>query len=293
MAPLGLREIIPTTMGEPLQYKEFPQFIEICKEHNVKLNLTTNGSFYGRGVDAWARMIVPVTVDVKVSWNGATAETQEKIMKGSKFSTQIENLKHFIRVRDEIERNGGNRCSVTLQLTFMESNLNEIPDIVKMAIDFGCDRVKGHHLWAHFKEIADQNLRRSPESIARWNEVAKRCRDFVATHPLPNGKQLILANFFDLDPSAAAVESKSSPIHPAAVCPFLGKEAWVNHEGRFDPCCAPDEQRKSLGSFGNVKNEGESMLDIWQSESYQKLVRDYAERPLCQGCNMRQPPGRE
>lgn len=29
MAPLGLREIIPTTMGEPLQYKYFPQMIEL------------------------------------------------------------------------------------------------------------------------------------------------------------------------------------------------------------------------------------------------------------------------
>jgi len=83
MAPRGLREVIPTTMGEPLQYKEFPQILDICREWNVKLNLTTNGSFFGPGVDNWARLIVPVTVDVKISWNGATEDTQQKIMKGS------------------------------------------------------------------------------------------------------------------------------------------------------------------------------------------------------------------
>jgi hypothetical protein len=40
--------------------------------------------------------------------------------------------------------------------------------------------------------------------------------------------------------------SGSTTIHPQSVCPFLGKEAWVNHSGRFDPCCSPDQQRLSL-----------------------------------------------
>jgi MoaA/NifB/PqqE/SkfB family radical SAM enzyme len=165
MAPLGLKEIIPTTMGEPLQYKAFPEIIELCKEFKLKLNLTTNGSFYSRGLEAWSRMIVPVASDVKFSWNGATEDTQRNVMKGSTLVTQIKNLKRFIAIRDEIAEQGGNRCSVTRQLTFMEVNLTEIPAIVAMAVENGLDRVKGHHLWAHFDEIADQTLRRSNEYI--------------------------------------------------------------------------------------------------------------------------------
>lgn len=290
MAPRGLREVIPTTMGEPLQYKEFPQILDICREWNVKLNLTTNGSFFGPGVDHWARLIIPVTVDVKISWNGATEDTQQKIMKGSNLATQLTNLRHFIKIRDQIAADGGNYCSVTLQLTFMEQNLSEIPAIVALAIETGCDRVKGHHLWAHFDQIADQNLRRSTESITHWNAVAKQCRDYATSHPLRNGNVLKLDNFFDLELSAAAADASNSPIHPDAVCPFLGKEAWINHEGRFDPCCAPDEQRKSLGSFGNVTLPGQSLEEIWHGAEYKGLVANYLTKPLCHSCNMRQPP---
>eukprot|EP00614_Pseudopedinella_elastica_P020449 CAMPEP_0172631388 /NCGR_PEP_ID=MMETSP1068-20121228/178885_1 /TAXON_ID=35684 /ORGANISM="Pseudopedinella elastica, Strain CCMP716" /LENGTH=833 /DNA_ID=CAMNT_0013442511 /DNA_START=201 /DNA_END=2699 /DNA_ORIENTATION=- len=271
MAPLGTREAIPTTMGEPLMYKEFPKFIDLCSG-SVKMNLTTNGSFFppsGKTVSQWAELIAPVTVDVKISWNGSTQNTQQKIMKNSNLDTQKRNLKEFINVRDRVASEGGNYCSVTLQLTFMEQNLSEIPDIVRFAIECGCDRVKGHHLWAHFTEIEGEDLRRSKASIDRWNRIAAQCRDYASAHPLKNMKRLRLDNFFALDHSASAeqgdkiTEQTNSPIHPEAVCPFLGKEAWVNHEGRFDPCCAPDEQRKSLGDFGNINEPGNSLMEIW------------------------------
>jgi MoaA/NifB/PqqE/SkfB family radical SAM enzyme len=197
MAPLGLKEIIPTTMGEPLQYKEFPMIIKLCHEYNVKLNLTTNGSFIGAGVEFWANLIVPVAVDVKFSWNGATEETQKKIMKGSSLNKHVENLKKFISIRDSVANSGGNYCSVTLQMTFMEQNLHEIAAVVALAVEHGCDRVKGHHLWTHFDEIKHENLRRSEESILRWNKVAKQCRDYVLKNKLKNGKTLKLVNFFD------------------------------------------------------------------------------------------------
>jgi hypothetical protein len=67
---LGLKEIIPTTMGEPLMYKEFPKIIELCHRYGIKMNLTTNGSFYGRGVRDWAYLLLPICVDIKISWNG-------------------------------------------------------------------------------------------------------------------------------------------------------------------------------------------------------------------------------
>ena len=284
-APLGLREIIPTTMGEPLQYKDFPKFIDLCVEFKIRLNLTTNGSFVGRGAHAWAELICPVGSDVKISWNGATEATQESIMKGSKLSTQLQNLKTFIAVRDRIASEpGGNRCSVTLQLTFMEKNLQEIPAIVLLAIENGCDRVKGHHLWAHFREIKDEDLRRSKESILRWNEVVKKCHQLSETFLLPNGRKVKLENFSLLDADTYVHVG----ISDQAVCPFLGKEAWVNNYGRFDPCCAPDEERKSLGNFGLVTDS--SIMDIWNSSSYQELVKSYQSKQLCRTCTMRKLP---
>lgn len=69
-APHGLREIIPSTMGEPLLYDQFEGILDLCHRYGVKLNLTTNGTFPRLGVEEWAKRIVPVTSDVKISWNG-------------------------------------------------------------------------------------------------------------------------------------------------------------------------------------------------------------------------------
>ncbi len=276
-----LREIIPSTMGEPLLYENFPEFIELCKEFHVKLNLTTNGTFPLRGAIAWANLIIPVTSDVKISWNGATKKTQEKIMQGSNFEQGIQNIKDFVQVRNELASKSKNYCQITLQLTFMETNFCELEDIIKLAITLGVDRVKGHHLWINFEELTPLSLRRNSDSIAKWNEAVINIRNIVVKNRLSNGKLLKLANFEILD------ETATRNLSLDGVCPFLGKEAWIAPDGRFSPCCAPDLLRRKLGEFGNVNDK--NVLDIWQNEAYQALIKNYMQNEVCVACNMRRP----
>lgn len=285
-APAGLREIIPTTMGEPLLYDGMDDIIGLCREYGVKLNLTTNGTWPGRGPTAWGEAIVPVGSDVKVSWNGASAAVQESVMLGTRFERQLRRLRQFLAVRDEHERAAGHRCTVTLQLTFMESNLRDMPALVALAQELGVDRLKGHHLWVHFPEMRHENLRRSPESVLRWNATSQECRRAATGVPVAgSGKELVLQNFEELEPNGTT--APGAALHSGGVCPFLGQEAWVNHAGRFDPCCAPDAQRAELGSFGNVRDAG--LLRLWRSPEYARLREHYLDNALCQSCNMRRP----
>lgn len=280
-APHGLREIIPSTMGEPLLYEHFEDILELCRRYAVKLNLTTNGTFPRHGAAAWAERIVPVASDVKISWNGATKATHEAIMVGSRWETAVDNVREFVAVRDAHAAGGGNRCRVTFQLTFVESNVDELAAMVRLAVELGVDRVKGHHLWAHFDEIKEESMRRSPESIERWNRAVLAAREAAAERALPNGEHVLLDNIFLLD--AAATDD----LAPGGPCPFLGQEAWVSAVGRFDPCCAPDAQRRTLGELGNVGDEG--LIEIWNGEAYRNLTSTYRNRRLCLGCNMRKP----
>lgn len=68
---------------------------------------------------------------------------------------------------------------------------------------------------------------------------------------------------------------------------FLGEEAWIATDGRFNPCCAPDKERRKLGDFGRLDTQ--TMEDIWQSEQYKKLKLSYMQHEVCQHCNMRKP----
>jgi glycosyltransferase involved in cell wall biosynthesis/MoaA/NifB/PqqE/SkfB family radical SAM enzyme len=282
-APRGLREIIPSTMGEPLLYDDFEQIIDVCRAHGVMLNLTTNGTFPRLGARAWAEVLVPVTSDVKISWNGATQATHETVMIGSDWTRALENVRVFVAVRDAHVAAGGNRCRVTFQLTFLESNVDELAAIVRLASDLGVDRVKGHHVWAHFAPLESLSMRRSPESIRRWNAAVADAQIAARTWLLPNGRAVQLDNIFALD------ETAPGDVAPGGPCPFLGQEAWISAAGRFDPCCAPDAQRRSLGDFGNLQDDG--LLEIWNGAKYQQLVETYRNRALCIGCNMRRPAG--
>ena len=169
LAPLGLGEVIPSTMGEPLMYAHFEKLVAaVAARPGVRLNLTTNGSFFpgpgGHTLASWAALLLPVLSDVKISWNGASKATQESIMRGSKWETQLANLTAWVAARDALEAAGGNRSTVTLQLTFMTTNLAELPDIVRLALRHNVDRVKGHHLWAHFGPIKGHDLWSTRES---------------------------------------------------------------------------------------------------------------------------------
>ncbi|XHF22560.1 radical SAM protein [Corallococcus interemptor] len=276
-----LREVIPSTMGEPLLYPHFDDIIDLCMAHGVWLNLTTNGTFPRRGARAWARRLVPITSDVKVSWNGATKQTHEAVMPGTRWEQVLENLRQFLAERDVHAREGGHRCRVTLQLTFLESNVGELADIVRLAADLGVDRVKGHHLWAHFAAIQPLSMRRDASAIHRWNEAVQQAHRVAEECRRPDGSKVLLENILPLGAEAV------TDLAPGAQCPFLGKEAWVSAVGRFDPCCAPDKERRTLGSLGNLNEVG--IREVWTGPAYQRLLNGYQDHPLCRGCNMRQP----
>lgn len=204
-------------------------------------------------------------------------------MLGSRWEMVLDNIRDFIAVRDAHAAGGGNRCRVTFQLTFLEANIEELADTVRLAIDLGVDRVKGHHLWVHFEEIENQSMRRDPAAIRRWNEAVHKAREAAMERTLPNGEHILLENIFPLDEDAV------DDLAPGGRCPFLGQEAWVSAMGRFDPCCAPDAQRRTLGEFGNLHEQG--LMEIWNGDAYRELMATYRNRQLCLGCNMRKPAG--
>jgi radical SAM protein with 4Fe4S-binding SPASM domain len=193
----------------------------------------------------------------------------------------LSNVREFVAVRDAHAATGGNYCRVTFQTTFLASNVGELPDLVRLAASLGVDRVKGHHLWLHFSKIEGLSMRRSRDSVERWNEIVSRTVEAASEHLLPNGKQVLLENIHPLDPEVR------DDIAPGGACPFLGEEAWVSAEGRFNPCCAPDALRRTLGEFGNLNEM--TLPQIWNSPQYQHLREHYREHHLCQTCNMRRP----
>lgn len=278
---LGIKEIIPSTMGEPLLYKRFDEILELASAKGIKINLTTNGTFPKKSVLEWAKRIVPVTSDIKISWNGATSETSEKVMLGLDFAKAIQNIKEFISYRNTYYKQTGTFCRVTLQLTFMQNNMHELSDIIKLAATLDVDRVKGHQLWDHFDEIKELSMRYSEENMLQWNQYVMEAHKTAELYLKPNGEKVVLENIILLS------INKQKQVPENYECPFLDKELWISATGKISPCCAPDNLRQALGDFGNIKNT--SISEAVKSEVYRDLVNNYRSKPLCKTCNMRKP----
>ena len=278
---LGVKEMIPSTMGEPLIYEGMENIVHLCKENDIKLNLTTNGTFPRKSVEEWAEILIPVISDVKFSWNGATKETAEQVMLKIPFDKVLDNVKQFIKLRDEYYQQTGYYCRVSFQLTFMTNNMHELAEIVKLGAELGVDRIKGHHLWAHFSEIQPLSMKSSTENIAKWNVYVEEAYKAQEKYRRPNGEKIVLENILPIEDDSLEVPENYE-------CPFLNKELWISATGKISPCCAPDEQRQQLGDFGNIQTT--SIVEVLQSEQYQNLVNNYQTIPLCKSCNMRRPP---
>jgi len=278
----GLQEIIPSTMGEPLLYKSFIDLIKLVKRRSLKINLTTNGTFPRLGVEEWANLILPIASDVKISINGAIKETNELIMEGINFKKQISNIKNFVYTRDKIRKKGINHPTITFQTTFMKRNLKELPELLRIAIKMDIDRFKGHHLWITHPELENESLKQDWDSIKQWNKIAEEMHVIAETERLNNGQKIKLDNIYPI-----LYHNKNNKILDDFICPFLGREAWIAWDGKFNVCCAPDNLRGKFGSFGNVKDN--NFMELWTSKSYTDIIQNWGNYEVCGICNMRKP----
>jgi MoaA/NifB/PqqE/SkfB family radical SAM enzyme len=277
-----LSQVVPSTLGEPLLWRGLDALLEACSRQGLLVNVTTSGSFPGRGPEAWGEALLPVASDVKISWNGATAATAEAIMSGLSFPAALEATRRFLAVRDRVAARLGRRPTVSFQVTAQEANVGELADIVRLAARLGIDRVKINHLQPWLPRLEARSLRRSPDSIARWNAAAAAALAAAAEARLPSGERVRVQNALPLSPDPAAPA-------PAGPCPFAGREAWIHWDGRFAPCPHPAAARGELVELGSA---AETPLGaLWEAPAFREFVSGVPGHPVCASCSFRRVGG--
>ena len=215
-----LREVIPSTMGEPLLYSHFEELLELCRAFGIPLNLTTNGTFPGKwGSDAAMELLLRSCSDIKVSY-----------LASEQFDGWKANVEKLVRLRDKLRENA--RCAtVSLQVTLHKKNLHEVPEIVSRASAIGIDRIKWNKVV--FLSTASQSLR---EMYALDDALLESLRNefragvFSASNVKREGS-LFFSDSVDLCAVGGKCES----------CPFAD-EVWVWPDGHEDHCPNPEKR---------------------------------------------------
>ena len=241
-----LREVIPSTMGEPLLYSHFDELLELCRALGIPLNLTTNGTFPEKwGSDAAMELLLRSCSDIKVSY-----------LASEQFDGWKTNVEKLVKERDKLRGNAdcakvdcvgnaGVKCAetaesrvstVSLQVTLHKKNLQDVPELVSWASAIGVDRVKWNKVV--LLSVASQELREMYELDDALLESLRnefRSGEFSASNVKHEGSL-----FFKNCADQCAVGGKCES------CPFAD-EVWVWPDGHEDHCPNPERRFVAYG----------------------------------------------
>lgn len=215
-----LREVIPSTMGEPLLYSHFDELLEFCRALEIPLNLTTNGTFPGKwGSDAAMGVLLRSCSDIKVSY-----------LASEQFDGWKANVEKLVRVRDKLRENA--RCAtVSLQVTLHKKNLQKVPELVEWASAIGIDRIKWNKVVV--LSVSSQELREMYAlDDAQLESLRNEFRSGVySALSVKHEGSLFFSDSVDLCAVGGKCES----------CPFAD-EVWVWPDGHEDHCPNPEKR---------------------------------------------------
>ena len=223
-----LREVIPSTMGEPLLYSKFAELLELCRSHGIPMNLTTNGTFPGKwGSLEGMETLLRVCSDIKVSTLSYEVGGLEEL-EWRRNVERLLDIRRRLLESGRLEQAGKRAASVSLQVTLHRENFEHAGQLLRWAETVGISRVKWNPVV--FLKCAPAELR---ERFALPEGAQEQLRSVLRPEKVRCEGSL----YFEGRDGVCAVGGSCSQ----KACPFAD-EVWVWPDGHEDHC--PDPERR-------------------------------------------------
>lgn len=138
-----------TNWGEATISKNFARFLGDCRQHGVKVNLTTNGT---RMNDAWVGELADVASVVGFSMEGMDAEFEK--IRGFPWRRFRENIEKLVQVR----RERGRSFRIEWRYCAHADSIHQLPDMIRLASEMGIDRIQVMTLIPYVRAQKYKNL---------------------------------------------------------------------------------------------------------------------------------------
>lgn len=163
-----VEEVTLMGWGEPTIHPHFKEMLEIIHKHGTRAYFCTNGMSLAKIKDSLFENEVEV---FGVSLDGAKAETNSRIRRGSDLEAIANNLKDIV---EEKKRRGLKYPWINFVFCAMQSNIEELPDLVRLAAEIGIEEVKVVYLTVFDDGLMHETLWGSEEKVRRIFEEAEK-----------------------------------------------------------------------------------------------------------------------
>ncbi len=237
-----IEEVALFGWGEPTVHPKFVEFLNYLDRFNVRKYFCTNGMLLGRLKDDIFKYNVDI---IAISVDGAKASTNDRIRRGAKLDKIVTNLKDIVA---EKKAKNLDRPYMNFVFCAMQSNIHELPDLVKLASEIGLEEVKVVYLTAFSEDMMDEVL---------WNkqELVRKVFSEAEELSIRLGVKLKLPHIQGED-EANNLSHKTCYVGWRDL--FLGSDSFIR------PCMSTPMHFHSINDFNNLD-------ELWNSDRYQNF----------------------
>ncbi len=287
--------------GEPFLCSSIEYNIRCFNKYGVKLGTNTNLCFVPEGL--WS-FFSDTFWFLNISCDGATSETFEMIRRGLSWKTFLKNLTQLNTVAPRLKKNFD--CVVSKQ------NIRELPDIIKLAAEYGIYSVRFHRLGVnpcignetdqveyYYSLLIDSLISARNIGQRLGVEVTFPTYQFTSQQlELPQREEMIIEiierkkNALDAMQNVSLADDyyseavtisdwKENTWCANKVCQWAVERCYIDIRGNVTTCCF--NMKKHMGSLKN-----QSFDEIWNGAEYiefRKLMAKNLLPEFCKNCN--------
>lgn len=233
-----IMEVVPTATGEPLMYPHWDEFLELCRQYGVALELITNASYFD---ETTLPPLEGVLSHMIVSMDGASRETFNVLRKPSDLDDIVGRLHKVREWRAGLSEE--TRPSVAIHSVLSLVWVDELPAMVRLAKDCGVDALSIGHIisfndyWK--KQHPQMDPVRTDRALRAAREEAERIGITVRLPRLFEGGEDVSFAAPPAFPLKPRIQSAPAPADRKYWCKYLWRELFIALDGTVAPCCGP------------------------------------------------------
>jgi radical SAM protein with 4Fe4S-binding SPASM domain len=272
----NIKRVFMNEYGEPFLY---PEIFNVIKEiHQIcphaKISLGSNGTLFSK--DLIQKIIDSSLTEIAISLDAGSEKTYNKIRIGADFQEVRTGIKRFLESR---KKAGKIKPEIHTNFVLMHSNIQDLPDYVRLAVNLGVDHIQTINPFGIFTGDIGECLYSMPGErgiprIENYRTIIEEAELIAQKAGIP----------FSLPPFY--------PSGPGTDCRGRGRtRVYISPSGDVYHCCIMaakgPEKGSAIAAFGNLRDH--SLQEIWESEQYthfrEAFFRGDIPHPFCEYCS--------